>query len=133
MTTKAERLRERLKAETELHWAIPQVSFALLADAQVSRIRRWVRAGIKAQNRSRVPGTSYILKERRLGRTNRLGWRWVVYVGPYGAGQEKSVHLRRQDAIDRRRHAHAWWWAEAIKDGLPYRDDVGIEEAANGR
>ena len=112
----AERQRERLQAECELSWARPQVSFAMLDHAQVLRVRRWVRTQIR-NGPVHVPGTSYVRKERRLGRTNRLGWRWVVYVEALGSAREASTHMRRKDANEQRRHHHARWWANAIQHG----------------
>lgn len=92
----------RRRLERRLAW-MREANFGGLTTPQLATISKYVETLMAQDGRVRCPAWGKVVKERRLGRTNRLGWRWVVYVAETDAPQdwqEVSVCTTRRAAWD---------------------------------
>ena len=84
----------------------------LLSEGQLDSIHQYVEGQLAVRRTCHVPGNRFTKKERRLGRTNREGWRWVAYAGPDGSAPEVAVCTTRHVAQRLARQHHAVYFAD---------------------
>lgn len=108
--------RTRQEMLEELEWAYGIVDLDALTTPQIGTILGWVRERLLMRGgRCDIPGNAFITKERRLGATNRWGWRFVVHVGALGAEQDVASCSRRVDALAAKRRHYALWWYDQVR------------------
>lgn len=115
----------RRRLYQELDW-LRECNVEVLSDQQLSDLVHWVRAELAEHGRARCPVAGKVVKERRMGQTNRMGWRWVVYTAPVKLNTKKSelewsergVYLRRYAAYKGKARTLALEAAELAKERL---------------
>jgi len=103
--------KSREEMEKDLAWA--DLDWSALTDEQLKNVHRWCEARHELGSCTK-PVWSEVKKERRYGRTNRQGWRWVLYtyVGSADTEREQGVYFRRRDAKQAARRYEALRWAD---------------------
>ncbi len=90
----------------------------LLSECQVDRIHQYVESELASRRSCHVPGCRFTKKERRRGPTNRDGWRWVAYVGPFGKAYEVGMCGTRYAAQRLARQHHASYFADFARSQI---------------
>lgn len=99
----------------ELSWC-HEVDLCVLTTPELLSVYRWYKRRMKVDRFCSAPVTGRVQKERRRGATNKMAWRFVVYVGPrIDEMKEVAVRPTRIAARAELRRQRAKAWARMVK------------------